>query len=264
MLDSLFLAKLVLSFFAGGIIISGSIWLGEKLGPKWAGLLIGLPTTSAVGLFFIGFTEGPKIASQAAQISPYVSAICFFYLLGFIALYQKWKKLISSIAIALGFWFLAAASLVYLNANQIWIGAGICFTTILIVIWIMRKVPNKIAIEKASKTEIVYRMVFAGTIIALAVILARYTGPLWGGVFGTFPAAYTSTMYLVTKKHGIEFTQSIVKNIPLGAAGLLAYVLMVHYMYPIYGIWIGTILAYGITLLLVGILSQIMKTKWFT
>lgn len=45
----------------------GLRWLSQKTGPRWGGLLAGLPSTSAVVLFFLACENGEEYAARAAD-----------------------------------------------------------------------------------------------------------------------------------------------------------------------------------------------------
>ena len=54
-MDSLFLAKVIISFFVAGIWISAATFLAERMGSKIGGLIANLPSNILVGLLFLYF-----------------------------------------------------------------------------------------------------------------------------------------------------------------------------------------------------------------
>ncbi len=70
MFDSVFLFKVFLSFLTGGVFTTITLYAAEKHGPKVGGIIAGLPSTTAVGLFFIGYAQSAQAASQAATLMP--------------------------------------------------------------------------------------------------------------------------------------------------------------------------------------------------
>ncbi|MBN1224817.1 MAG: DUF3147 family protein, partial [Candidatus Aminicenantes bacterium] len=54
-MTKIFLIKLVLSFFVGGAWVAAATLIADKYGTKIGGIIIGLPSTLLVSLFFIGW-----------------------------------------------------------------------------------------------------------------------------------------------------------------------------------------------------------------
>jgi len=247
MLDYIFFLKVILSFIIGGSIISLFISLGERTKAKYAGFLLGLPITSAVGLFFIGFTQSAEAASEAVTIMPITLAMGFVFLLSFLKLHSKFGA-VKSIIISTLIFCLFSAAFAYLNFTNIFLNSAIFLFAALFTFIYTRKFAEAKASSRAGKNEIIARALFAGAIIAMAVIAAKLFGSLWGGVFAAFPATYISTMYISVKRHSIGFAKSVVRGIPSGILGTLAYYFVVYYLYPVYGIFLGTIIGYAIAI----------------
>ena len=53
-MNSLILYQVLLSFFLGGGFVVGSLWVAERFGSKFGGVVAGLPTTAAIAILFIG------------------------------------------------------------------------------------------------------------------------------------------------------------------------------------------------------------------
>lgn len=63
-----FLFKLILMFAVDGIWILLVTVLVEKYGTKSGGVISGIPSTTAITLFFIGWTHTPTFASQTTTL----------------------------------------------------------------------------------------------------------------------------------------------------------------------------------------------------
>ena len=74
-MTEIFFLKLALSFIVGSVWISTATILAEKFGTKVGGILAGLPSTMVVALFFIGWTQTPQIAAEAATVVPIIMGI---------------------------------------------------------------------------------------------------------------------------------------------------------------------------------------------
>ncbi len=45
-------------------------------------------------------------------------------------------------------------------------------------------------------SQLIWRALFGGAVIALAVFMGKLGGPLLGGIFGSFPAMFLSTLVI--------------------------------------------------------------------
>ena len=256
--DNIFLLQILGSFLIGGAFISGFISLGERLDAKKAGLFIGLPIVSAVGLFFIGLTQSPVAAAEAATIMPLTLGAGLLFLFLFLKMHPKIGTVKSIFAATVSFCVISAA-FVYLGFNNIIINGAIYLAITAISYFYVKNFPEKQAEFHAGKREIAARAVFAGLIIAAAVVAAKTFGNLWGGVLAAFPATYIATMFIAAEQHSIDFAKSIVKGAPIGTTGSMAYYLAVNALYPSYGIIVGTIISYAIAVLTVVIILQLLN-----
>ena len=96
-----------------------------------------------------------------------------------------------------------------------------------------------------SVKEFTLRALLAGTVIAVAVLLSHYAGPLWGGIFITFPAAFLSSMYLFSSKHGIEKAGSLLKGMVIGSSGTVLFTVLLYFLLPAYGLIPAIVLSYA-------------------
>jgi hypothetical protein len=65
-----FLIQLLCSFAAGALVVGGSTWIAERFQNRWGGFIAAIPTTTAVSLIFIAWTQGVDFAARAANVTP--------------------------------------------------------------------------------------------------------------------------------------------------------------------------------------------------
>src|SRR3990167_2894579 len=85
----IFALKLILTFIVGGLWITLGTIIAEKYGTKIGGVIAGLPSTVAVTLFFIGWTQSAQFASQSTAIVPIVTGISGFFVAVYFLLTKK-------------------------------------------------------------------------------------------------------------------------------------------------------------------------------
>ena len=244
---SIFLLKLLLSFLVGGSYVAFTIWVSEKFGSKLGGLLIGLPTTLLVSLLFIAWTQNSQAAVSSIPVVPATIGLASIFLATFIYQFKHGKVFAYSSAVIV--WLLITFSFVLFSLKNIFLSIILGIIFIALALYLLNNFPHrKLTSYKSSINEFLFRCLFAGSIITLAVFLGKLLGPLWGGVFASFPVAFSSSLLLLERKHGIEFTSSVAKTMPYGNLANILFATAFYFLVPAIGIVIGTIIAYSLSL----------------
>jgi len=251
----IFYFKLFLSFLVGGAYIAFTIWLSEKFGSKIGGIAIGLPSTALVSFIFIAWTSDLAAAVAAVPITPLVTAACTLFVAAFVRFYAHGRN--AALAIALLVWALLTFPFVLLSMENILLSLLVGAVFFAIAISYLRKFPHKLLPSiRLTKAEFLFRCVFAGAIVATAVLLAKTLGPVWGGLFAAFPAAYSSSLYLLSKKHGIGFTASVARSMPFGSIANVAFEVAFYSLALSLGLWGGLAAAYALSLVAAALLYR--------
>jgi hypothetical protein len=127
------------------------------------------------------------------------------------------------------------------------------FSVLAVSIIIFEKI-LKVKSVSGTKVQLAFSMILirallSGTIVATAVLLAKFSGPTLAGIFSAFPAVMLTTLFITYRKSGADFSRAISKTIMIGGVfNCVIYAIGVHYLYPSFGILIGTISAYSISI----------------
>lgn len=259
-----FLIKLILSFIVGGLWIMGVSVLIEKLGTKIGGIIGGLPSIALVSFFFIGLVQGPIAASEATISLLFMTGVTSIFLLILMRFIEK--GYIVALLISLFVWFLAGGLIASLKLNNFNLSIGVWITLIAFCYYLVRykfdiKSQGKVAI-KYSPQQIVGRALFAGSVVAFAVLMSRIGGPLFGGIFAAFPATYLSAFTIAYHKHGVRFSRALAQPLLIGGMTTTPiYAIAVHYFYPPFGIILGTIFSYAISIASAFLVYLFIKTR---
>ena len=262
-MDSLFLVKLLISFFIGAFWATASTIIADKYGSKIGGLLAGLPSTTMFSLFFIAWTQTPKIASQSTTIMPLIQAVNCLFLLIYIILVSKnfWSALI----ISLTTWFVVSFFFLILKFNNFPLSLVIYLVVLLICFFIMEKV-LKLPSQKGKKIKytvgnILFRALMSGSIISLATLMAKIAGPTVGGIFGIFPALQLSTLIITYLSNGPSFSASTMKSSMISVSTVVVYVIFGRWSYLQYNILVATLIPIFISYLYGFLLYKIVIQK---
>jgi hypothetical protein len=246
MMDPAFWLKLFLGFLVGSLWITITTISAERYGSKVGGLIGGLPSTVVIALLFIGLTQSPEIAAEATTVMPLAQGLNGLFVLSFMLLIPRglWLSLVCSLLL----WFLQSSLLYLLDIQRFWV--SILGWLILLVFCYLAsekwmKVPSQAKyIISYPPTQLVWRALFGGGVIALAIFMGKLGGPLLGGIFGSFPAMFLSTLVITYLAAGPGFSRSVGKSLLIsGLINVPLYEIMVRFLYPNVGLALGTTLA---------------------
>ncbi|MDD2716430.1 MAG: hypothetical protein PHW04_11130 [Candidatus Wallbacteria bacterium] len=236
--------KLIVSI-AAVIVLS---LLAERASPRWAGLVSGYPTGSAITLFFFGLEQSPDFAAQSAVfnltglIAMQIFVYCYFRIS---ETNFRFPAAMSSLA-SVCTYFPAICILRLVPENRL-ISLLLTVFSIFIFIRLFRNVKDSIITSrvKLSFSILLIRAIAAASIILLVTGMAQAVGPEWAGLFSAFPTTLFPLILIVHKTYGVEHVQTILKNVPAGLGSLVLYSLTVSFAYPAIGIYWGTIAAFA-------------------
>lgn len=251
MIDT-FLIKLILCFFVGSIWITLATIIAERFGTKLGGVIAGLPSTILIALFFIGWTQTPLIAYQATSIVPIIMGIDALFIVIYVLLsrYNFYLSILTSLIT----WFVLSLGLVFLKFSSFKLSI-IGFIFLLALSFYILEKRSRILSESKKRIQytfshLLFRGLLSGTIITLAVVMAKIGGPLLGGTFASFPAVMLSTMIITYFAHGKTFSSAVMKVLMVsGTVNVVIYAIAVRYFYLYLGLISGTLISFLISLM---------------
>jgi hypothetical protein len=244
-MDNIFLLKLALSFIVGSLWITMGTVLAERYGTKIGGLVAGLPSTILISLFFIAWTQSTGVAVEATTIVPIIGGINCLFIVTYIVLLKVnfWLALSGALLI----WSFLSYGLVFITFNNFLFSL---IAYIFLVLISYHLVEKKLKVKSEPRKQIrytssimVFRGLFSGFIIMLAVVMTKTGGPLLGGMFAMFPAMFIGTLFITYFSHGASFSAAVMKASILGAISVVIYGIVVRYTYLPFGLWVGTIIS---------------------
>jgi hypothetical protein len=203
--------------------------VSERFGSKLGGLLVALPSTALVGLGFIAWGQGQSAISEATSVMPATVAASTIFLVVFSLLY-RYGLLIAYFS-GIIIWFGLNIPVVALKLHNFGIALLISAILLSISITFFHHQPHRtLAPLKADKLDLIIRAVFAGSFIALAVACSKLLGPVWGGLFASFPAAFSAVVLIFSRAHGSDFTASVSRTMVNGGMVNVVFVSAVHFL----------------------------------
>jgi hypothetical protein len=244
----------VLTFLVIGTLVSVIALAAERRGGKLGGLLVGIPSASALSFFFAGLYISPLDAANATNAFPvFVSLTGLFLLIfGFTARKGFAVGIIASISI----WFFTSFLVVSTGLNNFELSLVACVAISAIVYYGFRwrlkpKLPEKIR-PRHTKSLLLLRFALGGGVVTSSVFMSQIGIPLLSGMSAAFPALSISTLTAIQMNQGLGgterargMTMSIMVSIMVM---VIPYGIVVHYLYPSLGIIYGTAIAYAVVI----------------
>lgn len=245
---SVTLFKILMSFVCGGAAVVLVTYLAQKLGSKVGGALSGFPTTILVSLFFIGLLLGPE-AVQTSSISTLVTLSLFgVFCIVYVNIYHLGT--IRALCVSLLVWFLVSLPVMVLKIDQIHHGLVAFLIIACFSFYILSRKKFDVKHEQMNPSKqkpewnYLLRFLLGGTVIALASSISYFFDESVGGVFAGFPATATSSIIILSSISSAHFVANYIKNQFFGGAiNCSIYIIGVYFLYPLVGIYWGTLMA---------------------
>lgn len=245
-----FALRLVLSFVLGGLSVALFTTLAERHGSRLGGLLLSFPVKVVIALVLIALNEGVPFAAAAAVAVPAGIGVNVVFLAATALLVRRLRPW-PAIAGALGLWLAAGLLVVFLLPGDAPLLALACWALpALVALVLLARVPGLRGDRRARRDPggfglrgLLTRALGAGTVVALSIVLARYGGPTLGGLASVFPSGWITTMVILTRKQGPDFTGATTRVMVAGSGAPVAFGLGVAFAYPALGVWLGTLAA---------------------
>ncbi len=258
-----------LAFVAGGSFMAILSILAERSNDRIAGIIMMFPTTIVFGFFFLGWVTSP---TKVALIVPSTlmplglvvfSSAIYIYTAKFISQFKFAKRveILLSFFTSILIWLALAVPFALFKFSNLIYGIAGYSVLSLITYHILNLKQNGQDLPRPiyNTKQKIFRAVFMGSMIAVVVLLAKCLNLFWGGLFTMFPAATFSaliTFHFYYEPNRLFF---FMKRAPVGSISLFLYTISVMLLFPLIGIFFGTIGAYGVSLI-----SSLILIQYYT
>lgn len=254
------LFQIVLPFVLSALVVILVTIVAEKYGTKVGGIIGTLPTTIIIAYVFIALNQGIAFASDSVAVVPAEMGVNLVFICVFAIL--AYRSILVALFGSFFVWIILSGILLFFNMNYICLSLVI-FTISMVSTFIVLE--KKFKIKSQGKRTVHYtplkillRGILTGTIITISVLLSNFDEVL-SGIFTVFPAIFSSTMLITVKEHGPDFSAGIAKSIIFGSTSVTSYAASIHFLYPIYGIFWGSIFAFIISVSVTLVILMLRK-----
>jgi hypothetical protein len=199
--------------------------VGDRLGPRWGGLVLGLPSTTAVLLVTGGCEHGSSEAARAAEIGllGLVAAVALPLAYG-AALGRGWGLRTAAFAGVAG--FVGSATVLRAGPDFGAVGGlGLAMLGVTLGCRLARWLPEvggDAGGGSASRSFALRSAVPAVFVLALRGFRS-VAGPDWAGLFATFPAMSMAVLISLHLEGGPASALKLARSMPRGNLGMIAF-----------------------------------------
>lgn len=215
------------------------------------GFIAGLPSTLAVALVFIGWNQSVAQVVQVTTTLPLSYGVtCAFPIFYAVIISGGIAKRLS---LSVLLWLGVSTLVTFLNPRNFFLSiAGAVVICLITYFGITRrlKVQTTSSIRNQhTRLELLVRACLGGLVVLSAVVVSEIGGPLLGSVFSAFPAVFSSSLVLASKRSGLEHVRSMAMAMMVTASmSVLPYIIAARYLFPEFGFIWGAIASYGVAL----------------
>jgi uncharacterized membrane protein (GlpM family) len=251
---SLLLAKIIVSV----CLVLGLSWVAEKVNPRIAGILSGMPLGAVLVLFFVGMDLGPEFATKSAlyAIPSITSTVAFsigYYFTSRMKI--RFSQLFCAI-VGVIFYLVIALILNTINFN-LYLGVTLSLITLIVVGYTFRS-RNSNKIQKKIKMtfpRLLFRSGMAASFVVIITTFADYVGAQWSGLLIGFPMTFLPFLLIIHITYSGDQIRTIIRNFPLGLVGLLCFLIVVNQTIPLIGVNLAILAALGASMIYLSLLG---------
>jgi hypothetical protein len=203
--------------------------LGRCAGPRFSGLALGLPSTTAVVLIFCGCEHGSVAAREMAESSLLGLVAAVSLPLAFIGSVRLGWPLWGAVAASVGGYLLVAATLGCLPPigalPKVFVAAtALCGAAI----WVGGRQKSESSdtgarVPLSRSRMVLLRTATPAVYVGLLALFERLAGPSWAGLLSTFPSLSLVVLVVTYLEAGPTESSRVAQVLPCGNSSTLAF-----------------------------------------
>ena len=234
-------------------VVHGLRAVGRRIGPRASGLILGLPSSTAIILLLCGRERGCSVASEMAEASLLGLVAAVTLPLAYAQAVGRGWRLPGSIAAAVAGYFAVALGLGCLQPGAVYKCLGISLGAIVFASYLARRI--HIAIDtparftRSVRWSALVRTVIPAAYVLLVGIAGSAASPSCAGLVSTFPSMSTVLLIVTHLEEGPAEASRIAKALPLANLSTAAFLAAFRFVCPVFGLGWGTFFGYAVALL---------------
>lgn len=205
----------------------------RRLGPRWAGQLIGAPTTTGPFVILICLSAGIGRGAAAALGCVIGGLTVVSYCLLYSLLAQRWRPLHSWVA-AIGCSLLIGVLTLLWPSLWVWTALTLVITVGALMLWPATTKPATVAAPSRIETPV--RMLLTGVTVLVATLATQILGPLIGGLLSSLPVILGVMMPSVHRGSGAAAATELARGALIAMPGTTIFLLLAGLSLPALGL----------------------------
>ncbi len=235
------------------LVVHGLRAVGRRIGPRASGLILGLPSSTAVILLLCGHERGATVAAEmaGASILGLVAAVCVP--LAYAQAVARGWRLPGSIAAALTAYFVVAMGMGALRPGPAYECLGISVGGILLASFIAGRIDASIetpdSFRRSARWSALLRTAIPVAYVIVVGIAGTAASPSCAGLVGTFPSMSTVLLIVTHLEEGPADASRIARTLPLANLSTAAFLAVFRFGCPALGLVWGTVCGFAAALI---------------
>jgi hypothetical protein len=244
------------------VMTHGLRGLGKLAGPRWGGLILGLPCSTAIVLFFFGYERGTGYAVRAAEsgILGLVAAVTLSLAYS-LAIGLRWR-LPRALLLAVAAYLAVAGGFSYLAAGGVAGRIGVATLGVLVAAWLARRIQAAGdmggTIAPSRSRALALRTVVPVVCLMTVLGLKDAVGETWAGLLSTFPSTFLAVLVVTHLEAGPAVASQTARAFPLGNLSMIVFIAAFRLACPLVGLGWATAGGYGAAL------ATLLIVEWIT
>ncbi len=229
-------------------LIHGLRILARRIGPRVSGLILGLPSSTAVLLVLCGREKGSAEAIEMADASLLGLIAAVSLPLAYAHAVRRGWGLPAALAAAVAAYVVVAIGLGYLHPGESVARLGISCGSILVATFLVSRIgiPAESGphVAPSRRRTALVRTIIPVTYVAIVGVVTSSAAPRWAGLVSTFPSMSTVVLAVTHLEEGAASASRIARALPPANLSTAAFLAAFRFGCPVLGLAWGTLLGY--------------------
>jgi hypothetical protein len=233
--------------------------LGRMSGPRWAGLALGLPCSTAVALVSGGSDRGLDFAVSMSGTSLIGLAGAVALPMAYAQAVVRGWRLHRAVLLGVASYLIVAIGVGRLMPGRGFASLAVALTAVVSASVLAARIRGVEAIDRTRHRPLSTTSTrVLRTIVPIACLLAslglgELVGPREAGLMSTFPGVTLTILYLTHLESGPSSAIQIARALPAGNFGMVAFLAAFRFGCPSLGLAWGTFLGYLASLMILAL-----------
>jgi hypothetical protein len=234
-------------------VIHGLRILGRRIGPRASGLILGLPSSTAILLVLCGRERGADGAVEMADASLLGLIAAVSMPLAYAQAVRRGWGLPAALTAAIAAYVVVASGLGYLRPGETMQRLGFSCGAILAATYLASRIgtPDPVAPRSwpSGRRTAMVRTIIPVIYVVIVGIVSSVASPRWAGLVGTFPSITTVVLAVTHMEEGAVSASRIARALPPANLSTAAFLAAFRFGCPLLGLSWGTLCGYAAALI---------------